>query len=580
MRDRLGSTFTLLAILLILGVAAINLLTINLYGRVTRELNFEKELRQKSQAQAIALKAVRQGKSASEVVLEAVSTELAGSGLQALAIYEASGRMQLKWQLKSEPDAYLNRFLPSRLPEERAQGVKLFNYRFEDDSYALVAVPVDSGSTVLVVFSQPMVKSSWGFVTPFLLVFTILILALGGFFLIRSLLRKPVVESPRVDTTEFVFDSLQSLIDRLQVKSEQLERLRSAEKQRAEFIEMFNERIVASIPNALVVVDLRGRVLITNAKAVEMFAGRELKPLEVNYQDLFSLSPRLLQIVAECLNRAVSAELQELDAALVNGHRASLAVSVSPITWREGEARNGALVLISDMTEVKELRDRVAMQQNLASLGEMAAGLAHEFKNSLAAISGYGQFIESVSDDSTVKTSSKALVQEVADLTRMVTDFLNFARPQRLHLSALNLRELVEDCVEALRVKATEKGVALMIEGEFPAIDGDQTLLRRALLNLIDNGIDATSAPAGRVVLRGRLDGDRALIEVADNGVGIPKEDLASVFIPFFTTKSRGYGIGLALVQKIVLAHHGSVRVESREGEGTTFCCVLPLHAV
>lgn len=580
MRDRLGSTFTLLAILLILGVAAINLLTINLYGRVTRELNFEKELRQKSQAQAIALKAVRQSKSASDVVLEAVSTELAGSGLQALAIYEASGRMQLKWQLKSEPDAYLNRLLPSRLPEERTQGVKLFNYRFEDDSYALVAVPVDSGSTVLVVFSQPMVKGSWGFVTPFLLVFTILILALGGFFLIRSLLRKPVVELPRADTTEFVFESLQSLIDRLQVKSEQLERLRSAEKQRAEFIEMFNERIVASIPSALVVVDLRGQVLITNAKAVEMFAGRELKPLEVNYQDLFSLSPRLLQIVAECLNRAVSAELQELDATLVNGHKASLAVSVSPITWREGEARNGALVLISDMTEVKELRDRVAMQQNLASLGEMAAGLAHEFKNSLAAISGYGQFIESVSDDSTVKTSSKALVQEVADLTRMVTDFLNFARPQRLHLSALNLRELVEDCVEALRVKATEKGVALMIEGEFPAIDGDQTLLRRALLNLIDNGIDATSAPAGRVVLRGRLEGDRALIEVTDNGVGIPKEDLASVFIPFFTTKSRGYGIGLALVQKIVLAHHGSVRVESREGEGTTFCCVLPLHAV
>ncbi len=579
MRDRLGSTFTVLAILLILGIAAINLLTINLYGRVTQELNFEKELRQKSQAQAIALKAVRQGKSASDAVMEAVSTELAGSGLQALAIYEASGRMQLKWQLKSEPDSYLDRLLTTRLPEGRSQDVKLFNYRFEDDSYALVVVPVASGSTVLVVFSQPIVKSNWGFVTPFLLIFTILILALGGFFLIRNLLRKPVVEQYRADTTEFVFESLQSLIDRLQVKSEQLERLRSAEKRRAEFIEMFNERIVASIPNALVVVDLHGRVLITNAKAVEMFAGRELKPLEVSYLDLFSLSPRLLQIVAECLNRAVSTELQELDATLVNGNKASLAVSVSPITWQEGET-NGALVLVSDMTEVKDLRDRVAMQQNLASLGEMAAGLAHEFKNSLAAISGYGQFIESVSDDSTVKTSSRALVQEVADLTRMVTDFLNFARPQRLHLSALNLRELVEECVETMRVKATEKGVAVVIEGEFPAIDGDPTLLRRALLNLIDNGIDATSAPAGRVVLCGRLEGDRVLIEVADNGVGIPKEDLANIFIPFFTTKSRGYGIGLALVQKIVLAHHGSVRVESREGEGTTFCCVLPLHAV
>lgn len=576
MRNRLGSTFTILAILLILSTGAVNLLIINLYGRVTQELNFERELRQKSQAHAIAWKATRQGKSQSETVIEAVSTELAGSGLEALAIYDVSGRMQLRWQLKSEPDVYINRFLPSQL-SEKSQIINLFKYRFEDNSYAVVSVPLEE-CRVLVVFQQSVVKSNWSLIAPFLLIFNLLILSLGGFFLIRVLLKKSVAEKPRADITELVFESLQGLIDRLQVKSEQLERLHSAEKRRAEFVELFNERIVASIPSALVVIDLRGRVLIANAKAMEMFAGRELKPLEIDYKNLFSLSPRLIQIIDECLDRAASTELQELEATLVTGIKASLAVSVSPITWQEGDTKNGALVLVSDTTEVKELRDRVAMQQNLASLGEMAAGLAHEFKNSLAAISGYGQFIESVSDDSTIRTSCKALVEEVSELTRMVTDFLNFARPQRLHKSVLNLRELVEDCVETLRAKAADKGVELVIEGEFPIIEGDQTLLRRALLNLIDNSIDATSAPDGRVVLRSRLDGDRALFEVADNGVGIPKEDLAKVFIPFFTTKSRGYGLGLALVQKIILAHHGAVRVES-EGRGTTFFCTLPLQS-
>lgn len=577
MRDRLGSTFTILAILLILCIGAINLLTINLYGRVTQELGFERELRQKSQAQAIALKATRQGKSASETVMEAVSTELAGSGLEAMAIYELSGRMRLKWQLKDKSDAYVDRLLPPQIPEKAQADIKLFNYRFEKDSYTLASVPL-ADCKVVVVFRQSVVSSNWSLVAPFLFIFTLLILTLGGFFLIRTLLKKRVVEPPKADTAEFVFESLQALIDRLKVKSEQLERLRSAEKRRAEFIELFNERIVASIPSALIVIDLRGRVLIANAKAIEMFAGKELKPLEVDYKSLFDLSPRLLQIVSDCLERAVSTQLQELDAILVNGSRASLAVSVSPITWQEGETKNGALVLVSDMTEVKELRDRVALQQNLASLGEMAAGLAHEFKNSLATISGYGQFIESVSDDNTVKTSCKALVGEVSELTHMVTDFLNFARPQRLQLSRLNLHELVEDCVETLRTKAVQKGVELVVEGEFPTIEGDHMLLRRALLNLIDNGIDACNAPDGRVTLRGRIESDHTvLLEVADNGIGIPKEDLNRVFIPFFTTKSRGYGIGLALVQKIVLAHHGGVRVES-EGKGTTFFCTLPLQ--
>jgi signal transduction histidine kinase len=165
----------------------------------------------------------------------------------------------------------------------------------------------------------------------------------------------------------------------------------------------------------------------------------------------------------------------------------------------------------------------------------------------------------------------------------LVTDFLNFARPQQLTLAPVALGDLIEHCVDEARMRTAESGIGVETDGEFAEVAGDDSLLSRAFLNLIRNAIEAidVSAPDKRIRISGSVDagGDQrfAHVRVNDTGSGISNNDLPRIFIPFFTTKTRGYGIGLALVQKILVAHGGDVTVERSDTTGTTFHCRLPL---
>jgi signal transduction histidine kinase len=227
------------------------------------------------------------------------------------------------------------------------------------------------------------------------------------------------------------------------------------------------------------------------------------------------------------------------------------------------------------------------LKENLANLGEMAAGLAHEFKNSLATIHGYVQLLDAqstrVTSEADRRVTLDASLNEVKLLSKLVTDFLNFARPQDLSLSTIDLRAIIESTVDEIRPRFSERAINLAVEGDFPFLAGDESLLRRLFANLLRNAAEAIdpSSPLRKVVVSGKVDlgPDRqyAHVRVRDTGVGISAEDLPRIFIPFFTTKSRGYGIGLALVQKIVVAHGGDVSVENSDASGTTFHCRLPL---
>jgi signal transduction histidine kinase len=170
-------------------------------------------------------------------------------------------------------------------------------------------------------------------------------------------------------------------------------------------------------------------------------------------------------------------------------------------------------------------------------------------------------------------------------LSKLVTDFLNFARPQDLNLVRVDLRSIIKACADEVKPKLAENAISLRVEGEFPELAGDESLLRRAFINLFRNAVEAIDAPSPEklIVIAGSVDvgPDRryAHIRVHDTGSGISPEDLHRIFIPFFTTKSRGYGIGLALVQKILVAHGGDVGVEKSDSAGTVFHCRLPLLA-
>ncbi|MEW6735739.1 MAG: ATP-binding protein [Acidobacteriota bacterium] len=628
--DRLGKTFTLLSILLILGLGAINLFTVGLYGRVNSELVSEQQSRQQLEAThwALEITMVLRGRGSLDMRFSELATHTT-SGPAAIGVYRPNGELQTTWirppissgeeivQNYLAERGKLQSLLPTLLPvstepcrentlaDLRAHAVRSRIQKLGQTSYTVFTVPIfhpieggECGAFSMLIFYTARPPAAWPLLALLLQILVIVTIVAGGFALLRIWLRpfrarpqivgvgEPAVVSTGSRATEFLVGTLQALIDGLQVEREELVRHRDLERKRAAFIEQFNERIVASITAGLVVVEHTGYVVIVNGQAGTLFNGdreqvQELQILRgMRYEVFFQRAPRLCQLIAACLQDGRRTALEEFEAQRLDGSPCLLAVTVSPMRQDSADSIQGALCLISDLSEVMELRQRLRLQENLANLGEMAAGIAHEFKNSLAAISGYGQLLQSIAD-TRGQTWAHALVTEVHHLSQVVTDFLNFARPQKLQRMPISLQDIIEDCCDTMLSKADQHGVTIKLKGELPEVLGDPTLLRRAFLNLIDNGIEAIPADATvkLITLSGIIDlaDNQVSIEINDTGSGIPATELNKIFIPFFTTKSRGYGIGLALVQKIFLAHEGSVKVVSQEGVGSTFTCSLPL---
>jgi len=405
----------------------------------------------------------------------------------------------------------------------------------------------------------------------------------------------PVHATAGLSESEFVVETFQALIGQLQTKEKELAELHSMERLRAEKSERFSERLIASIPSGMVVVNSAGIVTSANVHATEIFgmAGRnsrqkatgDLQPVSIEFTVFFSHAPRMIALISECLSESTSFRREEVDIVLPDGRSRHLGFSISPIT-DPNHNLEGALCLITDITEVMELRERMKLQESLANLGEMAAGLAHEFKNSLATIHGYVQLLDpddGKTDQNATHNTQDAILNEVMLLADLVTDFLNFARPQQPALVNTNLQTVMEDSAEEIRPKFEESGIELSIQGSFAMLPGDEAMLRRAFSNLLRNAAEAIdpNSESKRVEIIGSIDpgpdSRYAHIRIRDTGAGISAENLQRVFIPFFTTKSRGYGIGLALVQKILVAHGGGVTIEKSDETGTIFHCRLPL---
>lgn len=382
---------------------------------------------------------------------------------------------------------------------------------------------------------------------------------------------------------EFVVETFQTVIGELQHKGKELELRSQRDRERADRSERFAERVIAQMPTGLVVVDRLGCVTAANQSARDLFAALPSGRSEAVAQDrVFESAPGLSAMIADCLAEGQSFQRREVELRALTGDGSTrcLGVSVTPIGPAGGPVE-AALALMTDLTEVVELRDRVRVQETLASLGEMAAGLTHELKNSLATIQGYAQLLAGM-DIERAAEPSEALMTEVRALSQMVTDFLNFARPQDLTLAPVRIRDVIETIVDRFGDRLAASGIEVVVTVDAAetsaTVWADEMMLSRAILNLFQNAIEAIEEIDGprRITVSARDSGPTELtLEIRDNGPGIPSEDLSRIFIPFFTTRSRGYGIGLALTQKIILAHGGRITVENAD-PGAVFRCRLP----
>jgi signal transduction histidine kinase len=291
-----------------------------------------------------------------------------------------------------------------------------------------------------------------------------------------------------------------------------------------------------------------------------------------------------MELVKRCLETGELFRREEVSASVRYMRVRRLGVTVAPIDPGTAGGARGALCMLTDITEVSELRETVARKRNLESLGEMSAGLAHEFKNALATLHGYAQLLQNARLDEAARVSATAaLLQEVRGLSEMVTSFLNFARPKPPDFADVPLEPLLGHCAEDLRALFDERRVELSIAGEFAEVRADERMLRQTLLNLLRNAAEAIpdDARARRVTVecsRERDAGGRvwARVEISDTGAGIAPEDLQRIFIPFFTTKSKGHGVGLALAHRVATDHGGTLSASNSPTGGAVFTLRLP----
>ena len=350
-----------------------------------------------------------------------------------------------------------------------------------------------------------------------------------------------------------------------------------AMKARAEASERLSSEIVASLTSGLLVVDRDGIVRTLNPAGQTMLrlAGNRW---EGPYREVLKDAGPLADVLEECLT--TSKPVVRRAVPLTGGAASHLGLTVSPIREDAGGAAHGVICLFTDLTEVMELEEQLRLKDSLARLGEMTAGIAHEFRNGLATIHGYGRLLELERLPTDYRPFVQGIRDETESLGQVVTNFLSFARPTELALAPVEMTALVERAAEEVRAEVRARGGDVVVRGEFGRVDGDEVLLRQALSNLCRNAFEACAQ--ARIVPKIVIDGQRdpvhgvIRISVSDNGPGVPDGVADRVFQPFFTTKAQGTGLGLALVQKIVVTHNGRVTVATGEGGGARFVVTLP----
>lgn len=386
-------------------------------------------------------------------------------------------------------------------------------------------------------------------------------------------------QTPRVvNPSAFMAASMQGVIQKLREQEKELERLHRIEKERAAHSERLSEEVTRNMPAGLLVVNATGIISSANPAAEQTLGIRGLSFRR--YSEALGESSELSRLVAECLAEGRIFRREQVEHTTPAGERRHLGVTISPI--RKGDEEiNGAICLLSDLTELAALQQQIQLKENLAALGELSAGIAHEFKNALATISGYAQMIRAEELDGEASDYANRILEQTRNITHVVTEFLKYARPLDIANEPVALEPLVGRVVS--EVANAKPEVEVRAEGTFSSVPGDESLLRQALLNLVRNAAEACAdaVAGGRVVLKGQLvraDGGGAQhIVILDNGPGIEREALGKLFRPFYTTKSDGTGLGLAVVQKIIVQHGGQVGARNRSEGGAAFTITLPL---
>jgi signal transduction histidine kinase len=390
---------------------------------------------------------------------------------------------------------------------------------------------------------------------------------------IFSAARSPALRATGADSA-MLAAALQDAVTKLKAQER-------AMAQRAEASERLSEEIIASLSSGLLVVSLDGKVQTVNPVGRRLLGIDEGQHRGVDYKQLLSHAAPVAALIEQCLRTRQAIVRRSIEMPAGPASTLNLGATVSPLFGEASEVL-GAICLFTDLTAVVALEEQLRLKDSLARVGELTAGIAHEFRNGLATIHGYSRLLDLEALPPAFRPYVEGIRAETEAMREVVTNFLNFARPTQLTLSPVDLDAVAERAAEDLRGEARALGGEITLAGEFATVEGDDVLLRQTLSNLLRNAIEACSANGVTPFVHVESEIDRTAsmttVTITDNGPGFPESDRERVFHPFFTTKSQGTGLGLALVQKIVVTHNGRVSVGNGPDGGGLVRLVLPLR--
>jgi two-component system nitrogen regulation sensor histidine kinase GlnL len=358
--------------------------------------------------------------------------------------------------------------------------------------------------------------------------------------------------------------------------------------------------ILTGIVDGVIVIDAGGQVLIWNRAAEEMTGIAATDALGKNVAAVLSDTPAVTGQIEKTLSSGRSYSDYEAEIAFKHRPPRPVGLVTSALTDSDGSP-TGVILTIRDQSGVRDLKERMRRSDRLATLGMIAAGIAHEVKNPLVGIRGAAQLMKSeLRSDGGPGTGADrnrnfieyldVVLKEADRLNNVLEGILDFTRLKPHETKAYNIHSILDRVLLLNEEAARQSGVVLtrLYDPSLPEVMGNRDQLIQVFLNIIKNAIEAMPK-GGKLTVVTRMsdlftsvqaDGKKQrlmVVKISDTGAGIKQEQLNDVFTPFFTTKDKGVGLGLALSYQIVQEHLGTIRVESQENEGTTFSVYLPL---
>jgi two-component system sensor histidine kinase PilS (NtrC family) len=336
-------------------------------------------------------------------------------------------------------------------------------------------------------------------------------------------------------------------------------------------LEAFNRDVIQSMQSGLLTIDMKDQITFLNKAGENILGAKTTQFKNRSIKDLFL-------DLANGFHEGLSSRM-ETAFEKTNGEKIRLGLSISPLKDHRGN-KVGHIIIFQDLTLIKEMEESMRRSEKLATIGQLAAGIAHEIRNPLASISGAIQLLkEEKEGGESTQRLMEIILAESGRLNRLITDFLLYAQPPKLNKKKVDIGALVDSTLEVFsRSPQWTKGIKLakIMEPNI-TITADPQQLEQVLWNLFINALDAMEGK-GMLEVKVHKDGggQTVTLTVSDTGKGISAKDINNIFDPFFTTKEGGSGLGLSIVHKIVEIHRGNIAVESRSDRGTTFTLTFP----